>query len=40
MMALVDVSEIVNSLPALVAGLAVTFKITATAIVLDRKSVV
>lgn len=32
-MALVDVSEIVNSLPALVAGLAVTFKITATAIV-------
>ncbi|CAE6787748.1 glutamate/aspartate ABC transporter permease GltK [Paraburkholderia aspalathi] len=32
-MALADVSEIVNSLPALLAGLAVTFKITATAIV-------
>ncbi len=32
-MAPVDISEIVNSLPALAAGLAVTFKITATAIV-------
>jgi glutamate/aspartate transport system permease protein len=33
MMAFLDLSEIVHSLPALAAGLAVTFKITATAIV-------
>jgi glutamate/aspartate transport system permease protein len=33
MMAFLDLSEIINSLPALAAGLAVTFKITAIAIV-------